>query len=86
MGVVQWLALYRDNATAATRHKLKADASRTGKEVKDIGALLQIDKIVEHVEEVLFGKVCRGACLEITGHLEGAAFVFSANYSHAIRD
>lgn len=85
MGMVRRLALYGDDAPAATRHELEADAACAGKEVEDVGALLEVDEVVQYVEEVLLGKVRGGACLEVAGHLEGAALVFSADYSHAIR-
>ena len=85
MSVVQRLALHRDDAPAAARHKLKADASGAGEEVEHVVALLQVNEVVEYVEEVLLGKVRRGACFEVAGHLEGAALVFSTDYSHAIR-
>ena len=85
MSMVQRFALHGDDAPAATRHELEADASGAGKEVEHIGTLLQVDEVVEHVEEVLLGKVRRGACLEVAGHLEGAALVFSTDYSHAMR-
>ena len=84
MGVVRWLAFYGDNASTATRNKLQTDATCTGKEVKNIGALLEVDEVIKYIEEILLGEVRCRTCLKVAWHLKGAALIFTTDYSHAI--
>ena len=84
-GVVRRFTFYGYHSIAAARDELETDASRTGKEIQHIGALIEVDKVGKHIEQVLLGKVRCGACLERTRHIECAALIFSTDYSHEMR-
>ena len=79
------VALHRDDTSATARHKFETDTACTCKEVEHIATLFEIGKVGKHIEEIFLGKIRRRTRLKGTGHLKGATFVFSTDYSHAMR-
>ena len=65
----------------ASRQQFERDAAGSRKEVEGVSTV-EVYVTVEHIEDILLGEVGGGTCLERTGHVEPAAFVFSGNDTH----
>ena len=46
--------------------------------------VLKVDVVLKDVEEVLLGKVCRGASIEALGYVEAAALVLTSDDAHVL--
>ena len=79
--VVHRVDLHRRDAPGPPRGELVADRTRPGKEVQHV-ALLEIDQVAQHVEEVLLGEVRRRTGPQVAGRIDRPALVFAADYSH----
>ena len=82
--VVHRIDFDRRDAPCSARGKLVADGARAGEEVEYV-ALLEVDQIAQHVEEVLLGKIGGRPCTQVARRVDGTSLVFSADYSHTIR-
>ena len=58
--------LERDHTATASGDELCRYAARPAEEVKGRG-VLKVDVVLKDVEEILLGKVCRGASIELLG-------------------
>ena len=81
--VVHRVDLDRGDTPRSPRRKLVADRPRPGKEVEDV-ALLEIDQVAQHVEEILLGKIGRRPGPQVAGRIDRPSLVFSADYSHRL--
>ena len=79
--VVVTVQLDTDDMGTAARGELKGDAARAGEQIEGCRAL-QVDVAIQHVEDVLLGKVGSGPCLERPRYVEVPSFVSSSNDSH----
>ena len=77
------IGFYSGDGSATARKEFKSDAARAGKEIQGTG-LVQRDKVFEHVEEILLGKIRRRSGIEGGGHLEAQAAISSSYDSHSI--
>ena len=73
--------LHAHHLAASPREQLQGDAARTGKEVEG-GGSVKVQVAVEHVEDVLLGKVGRRTGLERAGNVKMAPLEFSRDNSH----
>lgn len=80
VGVVT-VGLHADHLLAATRHQFERDASRASEKVEGCG-ILKIYISLEHIENVLLGKIGSRTCLECTRYVEVTSFILSCNDSH----
>ena len=80
-GVVHGVYLDRCYTLCSARGKLVAHRAGAGKEIQHI-ALLEIDEVVEHVEQVLLRKIGCRSCAEVTRRIYRSALEFATNYSH----
>ena len=78
--MVHGVDLDRGDRFGATRTKLIADRAGTSKKVQHV-ALLDVDEVLQHIEEILLGKVGRRTCSEVLGRVDGAPLECSADYS-----
>ncbi len=78
---VHRIDFHRRDAPGAARGELVADRPRTCEQVEHV-ALLEIDQIAQHVEQVFLGEIRRGARPQVAGRVDGPALVFSAYDSH----
>ena len=77
-------ALLKSNDTAtATRDEFDRDTSSTTKEVECSG-LVEVNIVLEDVEEVHLGKVCRGASIETLGDVEATTLVLPSDDTHCL--
>ena len=75
------VGLDANHACTTSRHKFEGYAACTREEVEGIYTV-KVDIAIEHIEDILLGKVCCGSGLERTRHIEVATLVLSCNYSH----
>ena len=75
------VGLYTYYACTTSRHKFEGYATCTREEVEGIYTV-KVDIAIEHIEDILLGKVCCGSGLERTRHIEVATLVLSCNYTH----
>ena len=78
--------LYGDNLIASSGHQFNADASCPCEQVECRNSILEVDVVAEDIEQVFLGKVGGRTCLECVGDVETSPFVYSAYYSHEIKD
>jgi len=81
-GVVA-VCLHAYHRRAAARQHLERYAARACKEVESVGTV-KVDVSADDVEDVLFGEVGGGSCLEGSGNVEVATLVYSSYYSHIV--
>ena len=81
--VVYGVDFHRGHTACTARSKLIADGTCSCKEVDHI-ALLEVHQIAQHVEEILFRKIGRGACPQILGRVDGSSLVYTTYYSHIV--
>ena len=65
----------------ATREQLHGDTPRTTEEIESRSAL-EVYVVLEDVEEVLLGKVCRRASIEALRDIEATTLVLTADDTH----
>ena len=75
------VGLYTHYACTASRHEFEGYAACAREEVEGIYTV-KVDIAIEHIEDILLGKVCCGSGLERTRHIEVATLVLSCNYTH----
>ena len=78
------VGLDADHLRAASRQHLERYAARAGKEVERHGAV-EVYISIEHIEDILLGKVCSGSRLERTWYIEVASLIYSCDNSHLPR-
>ena len=81
-GVVA-VCLHAYHRRATARQHLERYAARACKEVESVGTV-KVDVSADDVEDVLFGEVGGGSCLEGSGNVEVATLVYSSYYSHIV--
>lgn len=69
-------------SASATEH-FERDTARSGEEIEG-RRILKVNVTIEHIEDILFCKVCCRSCLECAWHIEMATFIYSSDYSHNI--
>ncbi len=72
---------HTDDLLTTPREHFQRNAACAGKEVQGTD-ILEVDIAVEYVEDVLFGEVGRGTCLEGARYVEVTAFVLSGDDTH----
>ena len=77
------VGLYTHYACTASRHEFEGYAACAREEVEGIYTV-KVDIAIEHIEDILLGKVCCGSGLESSWYIEVATLVLSCNYSHSI--
>ena len=77
------VGLDANNAFTTSRHEFEGDAAGAREEVEGVDTV-KVDISVEHIEDILLGKVCCGSGLESSWYIEVATLVLSCNYSHSI--
>lgn len=77
------VGFYADHLTATTREQLQRDAARACKQVERRQAF-EIDIAVEHVEDILLGKIGCRTRLECTWNIEVPTFIFSCYNPHSL--
>lgn len=82
-GMVVAVGLYTDYTCTTSRHEFEGYAARAREEVEGIYTV-KVDIAIEHIEDILLGKVCCGSGLESSWYIEVATLVLSCNYSHSI--
>ena len=80
-GMVVAVGLNTHYACTTSRHEFEGYAACAREEVEGVDTV-KVDIAIEHIEDVLLGKVCCGSGLERTRHIEVATLVLSCNYSH----
>ena len=75
------VGLYTHYACTTSRDEFEGDAACAREEVEGIDTV-KVDIAIEHIEDILLGKVCCGSGLERTRHIEVATLVLSCNYTH----
>ena len=75
------VGLYTHYACTTSRDEFEGYAARAREEVEGIYTV-KVDIAIEHIEDILLGKVCCGSGLERTRHIEVATLVLSCNYTH----
>ena len=81
--VVVSIHLHTNHLLTAARQQLERDAACAREKVERDG-FVQIYILCQHIEDVLLGKVRRGASLEGARDVEMTTFVFSCNDSHLL--
>lgn len=81
MVVAVGLNTYHTGTTS--RDEVEGDAAGAREEVEGIYTV-KVDIAIEHIEDILLGKVCCGSGLESSWYIEVATLVLSCNYSHSI--
>ena len=82
-GMVVAVGLYTHYACTTSRHEFEGYAACAREEVEGIYTV-KVDIAIEHIEDILLGKVCCGSGLESSWYIEVATLVLSCNYSHSI--
>ena len=77
------VSLYTHYACTTSRHEFEGYAACAREEVEGIYTV-KVDIAIEHIEDILLGKVCCGSGLESSWYIEVATLVLSCNYSHSI--
>ena len=69
-------------ACTTSRDEFEGDAACAREEVEGVD-IVKVDIAIEHIEDILLGKVCCGSGLERTRHIEVPTLVLSCNYTHS---
>ena len=77
------VGLYTHYACTTSRHEFEGYAACAREEVEGIYTV-KVNIAIEHIEDILLGKVCCGSGLESSWYIEVATLVLSCNYSHSI--
>ena len=77
------VGLYTHYAGTTSRHEVEGYAAGAREEVEGIYTI-KVDIAIEHIEDILLGKVCCGSSLESSWYIEVTTLVLSCNYSHSI--
>ena len=77
------VGLNTDYACTTSRHEFEGYAACAREEVEGIYTV-KVDIAIEHIEDILLGKVCCGSGLESSWYIEVATLVLSCNYTHSI--
>ena len=80
-GMVVAVGLNTYYTGTTSRDEFEGDAACSWEEVEGIDTV-KVDIAIEHIEDILLGKVCCGSGLERTRHIEVATLVLSCNYTH----
>ena len=83
-GIMVAILLYTDYLFAPSGYQFDADAPCSGKEVEGMHSLFKVDEVGEYVEQILFGKICSGTCLERMWYVKSSTLIYSADYSHEV--
>ena len=80
--MVVTVGLDANHTGTTSRYEFEGDAARAREEVEGVDTV-KVDIAIEHIEDILLGKVCCGSGLERTRHIEVATLVLSCNYTHS---
>ena len=75
------VGLYTHYACTTSRHEFEGYAACAREEVEGIDTV-KVDIAIEHIEDILLGKVCCGSGLESSWYIKVTTLVLSCNYSH----
>ena len=73
--------LYAHHLLATPRKQLQRDTSCSCKEIQGHSAF-KVDIAVQYVEDILFGKIRGGSCLEGMGDIESSSFIDAGDDAH----
>lgn len=73
--------LHTYHLRATTRQQFKRDAPCTSKKIEGRQAI-EIKIAIEHIEDIFFGKIGSGPCLERVRHIEMPSFILSCYDAH----
>lgn len=77
------IQFYGSDMTTTSREQLQRNASGAGKEVECSRSIaFEIYVGTKYIEQVLFGKIRSGTCLERAWNVEMSASVFACYYAH----
>ena len=79
--VMHSVYLHGGHRGGAPRGELVAYRPRAGKQVEHLQAF-KLHKVAQHIENVLFGKICCGSRPEVARRDDAPASMFSAYYPH----
>lgn len=82
--VVHRIDLHRGDARRTARHEFVADGPGPGKEVEHLD-ILQLEKVAQYVEKILFRKIRRGTCPEVARGIDDPTAEPTAYYPHIMQ-